>query len=80
MLLDTPIFKQVISISVINPITTKSTKIKITVEEVLFKWRHHRISLTDLKVRTTLHVFITDWDHINQKSIFALNFFVHLIE
>ena len=33
---------------------------KSTVEEVLFEWSHHRISSTDSKVRTTLHVSIID--------------------
>ena len=31
-----------------------------TAEEVLFEWSHHRILLTDLKVRSRPHVFITD--------------------
>ena len=31
-----------------------------TAEEVSFEWSHHRISSTDSKVRTTLHVSITD--------------------
>ena len=33
---------------------------KSTAEEVSFEWSHHRISSTDSKVRTTLHVPITD--------------------
>ena len=35
---------------------------KINVEEVSFEWSHHRISLTDPKVRTTcaLHVSTND--------------------
>ena len=33
---------------------------KSTAEEVSFGWSHHRISLTDSKVRTTLHVSIID--------------------
>ena len=33
---------------------------KSTAEEVSFEWSHHRISSTDLKVRTTLHVSIID--------------------
>ena len=33
---------------------------KSAAEEVSFEWSHHRISSTDLKVRTTLHVSITD--------------------
>ena len=33
---------------------------KSTAEEVLFEWSYHRISSTDSKVRTTLHVFIID--------------------
>ena len=33
---------------------------KSTGKEVSFEWSHHRISSTDSKVRTTLHVFITD--------------------
>ena len=32
----------------------------MTVEKVSFEWSHHRISLTDSKVRTTLHVSIID--------------------
>ena len=35
---------------------------KSTAEEVSFEWSHHRISSTDSKVRTTLHVSITDSD------------------
>ena len=31
---------------------------KSTGEEFSFEWSHHRISLTDSKVRTTLHVSI----------------------
>ena len=31
---------------------------KSTAEEVSFEWSHYRISSTDIKVRTTLHVFI----------------------
>ena len=33
---------------------------KSTAEEVSFEWSHHRISSTDSKVRTTLHVSIID--------------------
>ena len=33
---------------------------KSTAKEVSFEWSHHRISSTDLKVRTTLHVSIND--------------------
>ena len=33
---------------------------KSTAEEVSFEWSHHRISSTDSKVKTTLHVSITD--------------------
>ena len=33
---------------------------KSTAEEVSFEWPHHRISSTDSKVRTTLHVTIID--------------------
>ena len=33
---------------------------KSTAEEVSFKWSHHRILSTDSKVRTTLHVSISD--------------------
>ena len=33
---------------------------KSTAEEVSFEWTHHRISSTDLKVRTTRHVSIID--------------------
>ena len=33
---------------------------KSTTEEVSFEWSHHRISSTDSKVRTTLHVSIID--------------------
>ena len=33
---------------------------KSTAEEVSFEWLHHRILLTDSKVRTTLHVSIID--------------------
>ena len=31
-----------------------------TAEEVSFEWSHHRILLTDSKVRTTLHVSLND--------------------
>ena len=45
---------------------------KSTAKEVSFKWSHHRISLTDSKVRTTLHVSTTDLggervDHVPHK-------------
>ena len=33
---------------------------KSTAEEVSFEWSHYRISSTDSKVRTTLHVSIID--------------------
>ena len=33
---------------------------KSTAEKVLFEWSHHRISSTDSKVRTTLHVSMID--------------------
>ena len=33
---------------------------KNTAKEVSFEWSHHRISSTDSKVRTTLHVCIID--------------------
>ena len=33
---------------------------KSTAEEVSFEWSHHRISATDSKVRTTLHVNVID--------------------
>ena len=33
---------------------------KSTAEKVSFEWSHHRISSTDLKVKTTLHVSIID--------------------
>ena len=33
---------------------------KSTAKEVSFEWSHHRILLTDLKVRTMLHVSIVD--------------------
>ena len=33
---------------------------KSTAEEVSLEWSHHRISSTDAKVRTTLHVSIID--------------------
>ena len=32
-----------------------------TADEVSFEWSHHRISSTDLRVRTALHVSITDF-------------------
>ena len=43
---------------------------KITTQEVLFEWsRDHRISLTDSKVRTTLHVFIVLGFHLSHIEI-----------
>ena len=33
---------------------------KSTAKEVSVQWPHQGISFTDLKVRTTVHVFITD--------------------
>ena len=33
---------------------------KSTAKEVSFEWSHHRISPTDSKVRTTLHVSLID--------------------
>ena len=35
---------------------------KSTVKEVSFEWSHHRISSTDSKVTTTLHVSIIDYE------------------
>ena len=40
----------------------KMVPCKSTAEEVSFEWSHHRISSTDSKVRTTLHVSIIDFD------------------
>ena len=37
---------------------------KSTAKEVSFEWSHHRISSTDSKVRTTLHVSISDWEYL----------------
>ena len=33
---------------------------KSTAQEVLFEWAHHKISSTDSKVRTVLHVSLFD--------------------
>ena len=47
---------------------------KSTAEEVSFEWSHHRISSTDSKVRTTLHVSIIDSgsDRVNQGSVLSI--------
>ena len=50
---------------------------KSTAEEVSFEWSHHRISSTDSKVRTTLHVFITD---SGRKRVDTLTMHSHLYE
>ena len=42
---------------------------KSTAEEVSFEWSHHRISSTDSKVRTTLHVSIIDYGSERFQSI-----------
>ena len=50
---------------------------KSTAEKVSFEWSHHRISSTDSKVRTTLHVSIIDsriervnWVPLNNNYVF----------
>ena len=43
---------------------------KSTDEEVSFEWSHHRISSTDTKVRTTLHISIIDCGSERVKSHF----------
>ena len=48
---------------------------KSTAKNVSFEWSHHRISLTDSKVRTTLHVSIIDsWrERVNINGAAQLN-------
>ena len=48
---------------------------KSTGEEVSFEWSHHRISSTDSKVRTTLHVSIMDSgrERVNYFAYYILN-------
>ena len=50
---------------------------KSTAEEVSFEWSHNRILLTDSKIKTTLHVSITDsWSeriHKRKKKPFVLS-------
>ena len=46
--------------SILLNIEKQIVPFKSTAEEVSFEWSHHRISSTDSKVRTTLHVSITD--------------------
>ena len=41
---------------------------KSAAEEVSFEWSHHRISSTDSKVRTTLHVSIIDSENERVKK------------
>ena len=45
---------------ILQNIEKQTVLCKRTAEEVSFEWSHHRISSTDSKVRTTLHVSITD--------------------
>ena len=45
---------------------------KSSAYEVSFEWSHHRISSTDSKVRTTLHVSITDSGSELRVDLFAL--------
>ena len=47
---------------------------KSTAKEVSFEWSHHRISYTDSKVRTTLHVFIIDSGAKGVKCKFGISF------
>ena len=44
---------------------------KSTAEEVSFEWSHHRISSTDSKVRTKLHVSIIDSEREKAKALIA---------
>ena len=45
---------------------------KSTAEEVSFEWSHHRISSTDAKVITTLHVSIIDLESEEVNVLFGL--------
>ena len=45
---------------ILQNIEKQMTPCKSTAEEVSFEWSHHRISSTDSKVRTALHVYIID--------------------
>ena len=47
---------------------------KRTAEEVSFEWPHHRILLTDSKVRTTLHVSIIDSGSERVKEQFTIEY------
>ena len=49
---------------------------KSTAEEVSFKWSHHRISSTNSKVRTTLHVSIIDSGSERVKGNYHADLFV----
>ena len=40
---------------------------KSTAGEVSFEWSHQRISSTDSKVRTTIHVSIIDSGNVNER-------------
>ena len=53
---------------------------KSTAEEVSFEWSHHRISSTDSKVRTTLHVSIIHSRCDSVTSKFIKSVFLPLYE
>ena len=62
--------KKKYQISFCKKIEEQVVPYKSTAKEVSFEWSHHRISFTDSKVRTTVHVSIIDFgsEWINNKE------------
>ena len=61
---------------ILKHIEKRMVPCKSTAKEVSFEWSHHRISSTDSKVRTTLHVSIIDcrservkWEKWNENEL-----------
>ena len=50
---------------------------KSTAEEISFEWSHHRISSTDSKVKTILHVSIIAYGSESCFFIIRINFIFH---
>ena len=59
-----------ISNFILQNIEKQMVPCKSAAVEVSFEWSHHRISSTDSKVRTTLHVSLIDSESERVKTVF----------
>ena len=66
---------------ILQNIVKQMVQCKSTAKEVSFEWSHHRISFTDSKVRSTLHVSMIDstTERVNEEFFFQLGLFGVLI-